>query len=733
MHASMDRCTLLMAGVGMSVLAGTPAFAQGTPARRGAPQGPIARKVAKSITQHGMTRTDNYDWLRDANWQAVIDDPTKIDPGIKAHIVAENAYTKEVLLDPTAKLRETLFEELKAKIKQDDSTVPAKDGAFAYATRFRTGGQYPIVYRKAVDPATGEPTGRETILIDGDKESKGEKFWRLQDWEQNPSHDIIAYFVDYEGGNKATLRFRAAANGSDLPYKIEGTSAGLVWAKDGRTCFYTLLDENFRTEKVMRHVVGEDPKTDVMIYRETDPSFQMGIGKSASGDYLFIYRSESESSDFRYLALNTPNGKPARFTPYRKKVEYWPDHHGDHFFIRTNADKALDFKIVKAPIAKPAATNWVDVIPHEAGRFIKDMSLFKGHMVREEMVDALPRLMVRDMADGAEHAISFPEEAYDIGVLRGFEWDTKTLRHTYNSPSTPTQTWDYDMVSKARVLRKTQEIPSGHNMDDYVVRRVVAEAKDGARVPLTILHKKSTPIDGTAPCLLYGYGSYGISMPANFSTARLPLVDRGVVYCIAHIRGGQERGYQWYLDGKLMNKQNTFSDFARAAEALVEQKFAAPGKIVCEGRSAGGLLVGAVANQRPELFAGIIGGVAFVDVINTISDGTLPLTPPEWTEWGNPITDKAAFDYMMTYSPYDQVATKAYPPILAQTALSDSQVTYWEPTKWIAKLRETSPDAGPFLLHVNLDAGHGGASGRFDRLKEVAESHAFALWCFGKA
>jgi oligopeptidase B len=375
----------------------------------------------------------------------------------------------------------------------------------------------------------------------------------------------------------------------------------------------------------------------------------------------------------------------------------------------------------------------VDVIPHEAGRFIKDMSLFKGHMVREEMVDALPRLMVRDMADGAEHAISFPEEAYDIGVSRGFEWDTKTLRYTYNSPSTPTQTWDYDMVSKARVLRKTQEIPSGHNVADYVVRRTVALAKDGARIPLTILHKKTTPIDGTAPCLLYGYGSYGISMPANFSTARLPLVDRGVVYCIAHIRGGQERGYQWYLDGKLMNKQNTFSDFARAAEALVEQKFAAPGKIVCEGRSAGGLLVGAVANQRPELFAGIIGGVAFVDVINTISDGTLPLTPPEWTEWGNPITDKAAYDYMMAYSPYDQVATKPYPPILAQTALSDSQVTYWEPTKWIAKLRETSPDAGPFLLHVNLDAGHGGASGRFDRLKEVAESHAFALWCFGKA
>jgi oligopeptidase B len=320
-----------------------------------------------------------------------------------------------------------------------------------------------------------------------------------------------------------------------------------------------------------------------------------------------------------------------------------------------------------------------------------------------------------------------------LSVLRGFEWKTTNLRFTYNSPSTPTETWDYDLNSKARTLRKTQEIPSGHDKNNYVVRRTVAVASDGARVPLTILYHKKTPIDGTAPALLYGYGSYGISMPASFSTARLPLVDRGMVYCIAHIRGGQDRGYQWYLDGKLMKKQNTFSDFARAAEALVEQKFAAPKQIVIEGRSAGGLLVGAVMNQRPELFAGVIGGVAFVDVINTISDGELPLTPPEWTEWGDPIKSKEAFDYMMAYSPYDQVGTKAYPPLFAQTALSDSQVTYWEPTKWLAKLRELSPEAGPFLLDVHMTAGHGGASGRFDRLKEVADSHAFALWCVGKA
>ncbi|GBF56798.1 dipeptidyl aminopeptidase BI [Candidatus Phycosocius bacilliformis] len=733
MQQAIDRRAILLAGAAMTASTALPAFAQSSSPRRGAPQGPVARKVAHEITQHGQKRVDNYHWLRDPNWQAVIDEPTKLSEEIRVHIEAENAYTKSVLLDPTAKLRADLFEELKGKIKQDDSSVPARDGDWAYAIRFRAGGQYPIVYRRSIDAVTGQPTGPEQILIDGDKESKGEKFWRLQDWAQNPAQDILAYFVDYEGGNKVTLRFRAMATGSDLPYKIEGASAGLVWAKDGRTCFYCLLDDNFRVARVMRHIVGEDPKTDVLVFEEKDPSFQSGIVKSSSGDYMIIYRSQSESTDILTVPLAKPTSKPKRFTAFRQGVEYFPDHHGGHFYIRTNAGGAIDFKIARTPVNKTAAANWTDFIPHEAGRFIENVNLYAGHMVLEETVDALPRLTVRDMTSGDTHQIAFPEEAYDLSVLRGFEWNTKILRFTYNSPSTPTETWDYDLVSRERSLRKTQEIPSGHNKADYVVRRTIAVATDGARIPLTILYHKNTPIDGTAPALLYGYGSYGISMPASFSTARLPLVDRGMVYCIAHIRGGQERGYQWYLDGKLMKKQNTFSDFARAAEALVEQKFAAPKKIVIEGRSAGGLLVGAVMNQRPELFAGVIGGVAFVDVINTISDGELPLTPPEWTEWGNPITSKEAFDYMMAYSPYDQVGTKPYPPLFAQTALSDSQVTYWEPTKWVAKLRELSPDAGPFLLDVNMSAGHGGASGRFDRLKEVADSHAFALWCVGKA
>lgn len=727
------RRDVLVTGAALAVAAVSPPgfTAEITGPRRGAPRGPVAPVRPHTITQHGQTRIDHYHWLRDPNWRSVIDDPSTLAADIRAHLEAENAYTKQVLLDPTSALRETLFEELKGKLKQDDSTVPARDGAYAYAVRYRTGGQYPIVYRLAVDTDTGQPGGAEQVLIDGDQESQGEKFWRLQDWEHSPDHRTVAYFVDLEGGNKVTLRFRDAATGVDLPYRIEGASAGLVWARDSRTCFYTLLDSSFRATKVMRHVLGTDPAKDVLVFEDKDPAFTLGLYRTSSSDYLMIYRSESESSDVLFVPLATPNATPERFTAYRPGVVYQPEHHEDHFYVLSNADGAIDFKVMRTPVASTDARHWQDFVPHEPGRFIESMDLFKGHMVMSQTVDALPRIVVRDMASGTDHAIAVDEEAYDLGVLRGFEWDTRTLRYTYNSPSTPTETWDYDLNARTRLLRKTQEIPSGHDKSAYVVRRIVAVAADGARIPLTILHRKSTPVDGTAPALLYGYGSYGISMAASFSTARLPLVDRGVVYCIAHVRGGQERGRQWYFDGKLMKKQNTFTDFARAAEVLVEQKFAAPGRIVIEGRSAGGLLVGVVMNQRPELFAGVIGGVAFVDVINTISDAELPLTPPEWTEWGNPITDKAAFEYMMAYSPYDNVADRPYPPLLAQTALSDSQVTYWEPAKWVARLRATAPDAGPFLLHVNMDAGHGGASGRFDRLREVAESQAFALWCLG--
>lgn len=737
----MNRRTLLSSGASALVAAGAPPLLAQDAAR--APSGgPVsmsrmptpqtARRDVKTITQLGRTREDAYGWMRDDNWQEVLTNPGALRADIRTHLEAENAYLDEVMLKPTEALRETLFREMRGRIKENDSSVPAPDGAFAYLNRFREGGQYPILARVPIDAAK-TPTGPEQILIDGDEAAKGEKFWLLRGAAHSPDHAFFAYGVDTEGARLVTTRFRIAANGQDLSYALERTDGAVVWAKDSRTCFYVVQDDNVRSRWVKRHVVGTDPAADVIVYEEKDPTWQMGIGASDSGDYLFIVSSRSDASETRFLPLATPTARPRLIHRRTQGLEYYPEHHGDHFYIRTNADGAVDFKIVRAPIASPGKANWEDVVPHRPGTLVEGLSAYKNHLVRAEMVDALPRLTVRAMDTGEEHAVSFPEEAYDLDLSRGYEWDTGTLRFVYQSPSTPRETWDYDMAARTRVLRKRQEVPSGHDPAQYVVRRINAPSAGGAQVPVTILYRKGTPVDGSAPTLLYGYGSYGISMPATFSTARLSLVDRGFIYAIAHIRGGKERGFAWYTDGKLANKQNTFTDFIAAAEALIAQKFSSPRRIVIQGGSAGGLLVGAVVNQRPELFGGVIAAVPFVDVMNTISDETLPLTPPEWTEWGDPIRDPKAYDTMAAYSPYENVGDKPYPPILALTALSDSQVTYWEPAKWIAQLRHHAPNAGPFLLRTNMDAGHGGASGRFDSLKEVAEEWAFALWVMGKA
>jgi oligopeptidase B len=732
----MDRRTLLLTGtaamaVGIAGCATTPGAAPASGrARFTALAGPAAERRPVTITQLGRVRTDDYQWMRAAHWQEVIDSPTTLPAEIRTHIEAENAYTEEVLMAPTAALRDKLFQELRGRIDEDDSSVPAPDGIFEYAVRFREGGQYPIVVRRPIDRVTKAPTGPEQVVLDGNVEAEGHAFWRLQGWAHSPDHSLVGYAVDYRGGNSATLRFRDTTTGRDLPYEIQEIAGPPDWAPDSKTCFYQAVDANFRPSRVMRHTVGAAGR-DTLVFEERDPAFQMGIGTSASGEYLFIVRAESASSEVLYIPMATPDAAPRRIAPHRPGVEYYPEHFGGHFFLRTNAGGALDYRIARVPVGAPETAAWEDVIPHQPGRFIGSMEMYGRYMVLDLMVDALPQFSIRDMASAQDHLVSFPEEAYDLSIARGFEFDTTTLRFTYSSPTTPAEVWDYDMATRERVLRKRQRIPSGHDAADYVTRRIVAVAPDGARVPVTLLARRTTPLDGTAPCLLYGYGAYGISMPASFSIGRLPLVDRGLVYAIAHVRGGQERGRQWYLDGKLMQKRNSFTDLIAVAAHLEDARIVAPGRTVIEGRSAGGLLVGATMNMAPTRFAGVIAGVAFVDVINTISDASLPLTPPEWTEWGNPITDPAAYDYMMSYSPYENVAEHTYPPVLAQTALSDSQVTYWEPTKWVAQLRARAPQGGPYLLRCNMEAGHGGASGRFDRLKEVAESHAFALWCLG--
>ena len=693
------------------------------------PVPPIARKTPKTITQLGRTRHDDYGWLRDEKWQDVLNDPSKLSKDIREHLVAENTYTAAMLLDPTKDLRETLVKEMRGRIKEDDSTPPSPDGNFAYFRKFREGGQFPIIVRTPIDSATKAVNGPEQIIIDGDKEAKGKPYWRLIDWNHNKAQDFIAYAIDYEGARNTDIRFRIASNGQDLPYKITDATGELVWAKDNRTCFYVKNDENVRPTKVMRHIVGSDPKTDVLVYEEKDPAYFLGIGESSSGEYVFLVSSASDNSECRFIPLSAPTSAPKLIAKRLKDFEYSPDHHGEYFYFKTNKDGAKDYKIMRTKTTEPQKSKWVDYVPHNLGTLINGFGLYKDYMVREEMFDALPRIVVRELASGNEHSISFPEEAYDIDLIGGFEFDTQIMRFGYSSPTTPYETYDYDMGTKSRKLLKRQEIPSGHNPNDYVVKRIIADSTDGAKVPVSVLYKKGTPTDGSAPLYLYGYGSYGIIIPDNFSANIFNLVDRGFICAVAHMRGGMERGYGWYLDGKMRKKQNTFTDFIRAAETLIEKNYVKKGNIVAEGRSAGGLLMGVVVNQRPDLFAGVIAGVAFVDVMNTISDATLPLTPPEWTEWGNPIKDAGDYDTMVAYSPYENVATRAYPPIYAQTALSDSQVTYWEPAKWIAKLRGTSPDAGPFLLDVNMEAGHGGAPGRFDRLKEVARSQAFALWC----
>uniref|UniRef100_UPI0025CE4DFE S9 family peptidase n=1 Tax=uncultured Brevundimonas sp. TaxID=213418 RepID=UPI0025CE4DFE len=488
-------------------------------------------------------------------------------------------------------------------------------------------------------------------------------------------------------------------------------------------------DDNGRPDKIFRRPARGGATT--LVYEEADDGMFIGVGRTADDQFIVIGIQNQETSEARYIPAATPTAEPVVLEPRVVATRYDVDHWGDRWVIRTNADDAIDFKIVQAPTATPAKANWTDLVPHTPGRFIEGLDLTNAHLARQERADANTRIIIRDR-EGAEHEIAVDEPAFALSLAGASEYETTTTRYTYNSPSTPTQTCDYDMASRERTLRKTQQIPSGHNIEDYVVERLNAPASDGHLVPVTVLRRKSTPVDGSAPLLLYGYGSYGIPMPASFSTNRLSLVDRGWIYAIAHIRGGSDKGWGWFLDARKMTKKNTFSDFIASAEHLIDKKYATAGNIVAQGGSAGGLLMGAVNNMRPDLWAGIIGQVPFVDVINTMSDTSLPLTPPEWPEWGNPIEDPAAYDYMMSYSPYDQVEPKDYPAVLATGGLSDPRVTYWEPEKWVAKLRPATTSGKPVLLKINMEAGHGGAAGRFDYLKEVAHDYAFAVWAIDK-
>ena len=692
---------------------------------------PVAPRRPHSFTHHGITITDDYASLKDANWQEVLREPSLLSVDIRDHLEAENDYT-ESLLGHTATLQKTLVAEMRGRIKEDDSSVPAPDGPYAYVRKFREGGQHELFGRMARQNLE-DGAGEAEIILDGDALAADEKYFHFGSARHSPDHALEAWSADVAGSEYFSIHIRAWADGKDRTDLIEQTDGDVVWSADSKAFFYVKLDDNHRPMQVWRHRLGTPQADDKLVYEESDSGWFTHIHESASGRFCVIAGGDHETSEQRLIDLADDNASPRLVAAREQGVQYSVADRGDGLFILTNADDAIDFKIVTAPLASPERANWRDLIPYREGIYILDIELYAHHLVRLERANALPSIVVRDLSTGEEHAIAFDEAAYSLDTMGGYEFDTTNLRFSYSSMTTPSEVYDYDMASRTRVLRKRQEIPSGHNPADYVTTRIMATSHDGAQVPVSILHRKGLKRDGSAPLLLYGYGSYGMAMPASFSANRLSLVDRGFVYAIAHIRGGADKGWGWYLDGKREKKTNSFEDFAAAARALIDGRYSSANRIVGHGGSAGGMLMGAAANRSGELFAGIVAEVPFVDVLNTMLDDTLPLTPPEWPEWGNPIESEAHFKTILSYSPYDNVAARDYPAILAMGGLADPRVTYWEPAKWIARLRATMTGGGPVLLRTNMDAGHGGASGRFNRLDEIAIVYAFALWAVGMA
>jgi oligopeptidase B len=670
---------------------------------------------------HGYEKRDDYHWLKADNWQEVMHDPSLLPGEIRAYLEAENAYHEAVMADTTA-LQEQLFAEMKGRIKEDDSSVPAPDGPYAYYSKYVTGGQQPLYCRKARDLK-----GEETVLLDGNALAAGKAYYRIGGLSRSPDHALGAWSFDDKGSEYFTLRVRRLATGEELEDQMVNTAGGATWAEDGQHLFYTLQDDNHRPLKIFRHRLGTPQSADVMVFEEKDTSFFAGVSKTHSDRFIVIDTHTHDTSEAWIIDAHEPTEAPRLIAARQDGVEYDIEHWNNHFLIKTNIGGAEDYKIAWVPVSDPAQANWTDLVPHRPGCFIVDVLVLKDWLIRLEREEGLPRIVVRNMTSGEEHDIAFDEEAYSLGFGDMLEYDTNILRFTYSSMTTPAQVFDYNMAERTRVLRKTQVVPSGHDPTQYVTRRIQAPAHDGETIPVTLLYRKATPLDGSAPLWLYGYGSYGISIPAAFNTNILSLVDRGFIYAIAHIRGGQEKGRRWYKTGKLAHKMNTFRDFVSAAEHLIAERFTARGQIIAQGGSAGGMLMGVVANLAPELFRGIIAEVPFVDVLTTMLDDTLPLTPPEWPEWGNPIESKADYERIAAYSPYDRVEAKAYPHILAVGGLTDPRVTYWEPAKWVARLRAVKTDDNLLLLKTNMGAGHGGASGRFDRLKEVAFVYAFGL------
>jgi oligopeptidase B len=695
---------------------------------------PRPEKIWHETTLHGITRRDPYHWLRDDNWQRVMREPEVLNPKIREHLERENAHTAAVLA-PTLELQSALFTELKGRIKEDESSVPAKDGAWDYYVRYELGSQHPRYCRRPTRPVLDAAAARsaapgEQILFDADAAATAHAYFSTGAVNHSRDHRLLGYAVDTKGSEYYDIRFRDLQTGLLLPDHIANTSGSFVFAADASSVFYTAVDDNHRPSKVFRHRLGAPQEQDELVYEELDPGFFVGVDLTEDYSQIVITAHDHVTSEQRLIDANQPTLASRLVAPRKPGIEYSVSSLGQRLLILTNTGGAQDFKLVEAPLDDPSPEHWRDVVPHRPGCLIIAATTFSGHIVRLERDAGLPRIVIRNRSDGAEHVIAFDEQAYSLGLSAGYEYDTPILRFTYSSLTTPQQTYDYDMQTRARVLVDQREIPSGHDPGRYRSARVFAPSHDGALVPVSLLWHADTTL-GTAPLLLYGYGSYGHSVAAGFSSNSLSLVNRGFVYAIAHVRGGKDKGYAWYEAGKLMHKKNTFLDFVHAAEHLCRLGYTQPGNITIQGASAGGMLVGAALNLRPELFKAVVGEVPFVDVLNTMCDAELPLTPPEWPEWGNPLASEEAYRYIASYSPYDNLTERAYPHVLVTAGLTDPRVTYWEPAKWVARLRECKTDDNQLLLRTYMEAGHGGAAGRFEKLHQVALVQAFILLAHG--
>jgi oligopeptidase B len=672
---------------------------------------PKADKIPRKLEIHNDVRIDNYYWLNEKENPKVID-----------YLNAENSYYEQKMKH-TKQFQENLFEEMKARIKEDDQSVPYKKNNYFYITRFKKGQEYPIYSRKLLSLKA-----KEEILFDVNKMAKGFSYFKLRGLSISPNNKLVAFGIDTVSRRQYTLQFKNLETGELFPEKIENTTGGVCWANDNKTVFYTQQNEiTLRSDKIFRHVLGTHPSTDIEVFHEVNEAFNCFVYRSKSDKYLIIGSYSTLSTEYQFLEANNPTGKFKIFQPRERNLEYSISHYNNHFYIHTNKDNAINFKLMKTSENETLKENWEEVIPHRDEVLLEDISIFKDFLILEERENGLNKIRIIRWDQSDDFYLPFDEETYSAGVYFNPEFDTNVIRYAYNSMTTPSSVIDFNVDTKRKVIQKEQQVLGGKfNKKNYKSERLWATAKDGTKIPISVVYHKETKLTKNSPFLLYGYGSYGYTLDAGFSTTRLSLLDRGFVFGIAHVRGSEYLGRKWYDNGKLLHKMNTFTDFIDCAKFLIKNNFTSSKHLYASGGSAGGLLIGAVINRAPELFNGIIVSVPFVDVVTTMLDESIPLTTGEYDEWGNP-NEKEYYEYMKSYSPYDNVSAQNYPNMLVTTGLHDSQVQYFEPAKWVAKLRELKTDNNLLVMHVNMEAGHGGPSGRFDALKETARDYSFII------